>query len=132
MINQNEINDYEIPNDGKILIPGDTYLLKMDKRNKGAQSNFEIFISILNKKLGKNEPPFEFYIYMLAGICNQYGIEKERTNELIWEKFKEHSSVYKECFNPPYFKKKLQWILDDVYERFATAHGTWHVYLRAA
>jgi len=126
MIKQNEINDYGIPKDGKILIPGDTYLLKMDMLNKGSQSNFNHFISILDKKLGKNKPPFEFYIYMLACICNQYGVDKGRTNELIWEKFKEHSNVYKECFNPPYFKEILQGILDDIYERYASAHGTWH------
>ncbi|WP_133054824.1 hypothetical protein, partial [Niastella populi] len=122
---EQESHGYSFPRDGKILMPGDTYLLKMDKRNKGAKSNFDHFISILDKKEGKSKSPVEFYIYKLAGICNQYGIDKDCACDLICERFKNHKEIRTQFKTQYDFYQKLRLIADSVYGQFKSAYGTW-------
>lgn len=120
------VTESNVPSDGKILVLGDTHPYKMDKRNKGSQRNFDNLLDILNKKEAGSNTQFKFYIYKLAAICNQYGIEQQRTFELIFEKFKDHRLVYEEYFNRAEFKPHLIHVLKDVYNSFASAHDSYH------
>lgn len=106
---------------------GDTYLLKMDKRSKGAQSNFDHFISILNKKEGAKRSPIEYYLYKLAGMCNQYGIEEERTYQLIRQKFKDSIAVRAEYLQPSEFDSRAKFLINDAYARFASNLNSYHI-----
>jgi len=109
------------------LQPGDTYLFKMDKRNKGAQSNFNNFISILNKKEGTKRSPIEYYLFKLAGMCNQYGIEEERTYQLIIQNFRDSAAVRDEYQQSSDFEARVRLLTKDAYARFASDFNSWHI-----
>ena len=115
-----------IPSDGKMLILGDTYLYKMDKHTKGSQRNFDNLLDILDKKEEGVNTPFDFYIYKLVAICNQYGIDQQRAFELIYEKFKDHRLVQEKYFIRTNFKPRLLFLLKDAYARYAAVHDTYH------
>lgn len=115
-----------MPPDGKILTIGDTYQFKMEQRNKGAQRNFDNLIEILAKKEIDHNVPFVHYIYKLAAVCNQFGIDQGRSFELIFDKFKNHSAVYEELHGITDFKNGLNAMLKDVFTKYAAAHDSYY------
>lgn len=115
-----------MPEDGCVLQLGDTYPYKMDTIEKGAKSNFNNFISILNSK--ERHRPFQIdnYINKLAGICNQYGVSKDRTRELILNRFCSDYRMKNEYPDSSVFEEFVQSCVESIYGKFASIHNSWH------
>lgn len=116
-----------IQRSGEVLIPGDTYLYKMDYNEKGSKSNLENLISILeNAEKGYERSPIKFYLHKLIAMCNQYGFEKQQTYKLIIERFSDSERIKKEFCDNQHFRDDMLVQVDKCYTEFQGVFNTYN------
>ncbi|WP_346316539.1 DUF3987 domain-containing protein [Chitinophaga sp. YIM B06452] len=115
-----------VPADGKILEVGDTHRYTMNCLDKGGKLNFNNLVEILNKKERYTPSPIQFYLYKLASICNQFGISKQRTQELILNRFASDFRVKKEYAEVKDFEKFNLHNVEMAYGKYSAAFDSWH------